>query len=219
MRHPIKDNQREINVAIRAYFYKHGISLKEVQARLGYANIQTVRNQLSTGYFGKVVARKWAKEFGFNEDFLTSGKGDLVQGSDLKLAESENKQLKDILSIQEKMLVEERRFDASPEVRSKVADAIRGYVRSSGVPRKYMAIKLGYRTLAAFKSALLRMEVCNVKSLRRWANGLGFNMNFILTGTGPLLNHNTPEEAKAEENETLRARIRSNAYKLKANRS
>lgn len=89
---------KEVNDAVNVYFKAHGIGHREVAERLGYKNVSIVNNQLSHGRFGKRVAARWAKEFGFNEDFLMTGRGKLIgrRGSYRKLV-SENESLNAII--------------------------------------------------------------------------------------------------------------------------
>lgn len=96
---------REINVTVRRYFKAHGIDHKEVARRLGYSSVSSVDNQLSYRWFGKRVAEKWAREFGFSENYLLTGKGNLVerQSGYQKLVQ-ENETLKAIVRIQKTML-------------------------------------------------------------------------------------------------------------------
>ena len=101
------DNLREINLTVGRYFKAQGISHREVAERLGYKNVSIVNNQLSYGRFGKRVAARWAKEFGFNEEFLMSGKGNLIerQSSYQKLVR-ENESLRTLVRILKRQLSE-----------------------------------------------------------------------------------------------------------------
>lgn len=71
---------REIGRIVSMYFKEQGISQLEVSLRLGLASKQVVSNQLHGKRFGPKVAAKYAKEFGFNELFLITGKGSLKGG-------------------------------------------------------------------------------------------------------------------------------------------
>lgn len=99
------EKAREINLTVRRYFKAHGISHKDVAERLGYSSVSAVDNQLSYRWFGKRVAEKWAREFGFNETYLMSGKGNLVERqSGYQKLLRENEALKAIVRIQKSML-------------------------------------------------------------------------------------------------------------------
>lgn len=97
----LTEKQRHIIRTVNNYFKVHGITHREIAVRLGYASKNVVDNQLSYGTFGKKAARKWATEFGFNELFLTDGKGQLVdKPSGYRKIVNENEQLKAIVRIQ-----------------------------------------------------------------------------------------------------------------------
>jgi transcriptional regulator with XRE-family HTH domain len=100
-----KEKAREINLAIARYFKSQGITQKEVARRLGYASVNSVSNQIAYGRFGKRVAAKWAKEFGFSENYLMTGRGSLLyrQSSYRKLVQ-ENEALNAIVRVQRDML-------------------------------------------------------------------------------------------------------------------
>ncbi len=74
-----RETMKEIGNAIRFYFRFKKISHEEAARRLGYSSYSVVANQLCVGRFGRNVARKWAGEFGFNEEFLMTGKGKLIR--------------------------------------------------------------------------------------------------------------------------------------------
>ena len=73
-----KDYTRAVSKAIRMYFRQNGITYQHAARKLGYASESAARNQASLGRFGKRVAAKWAKTFGFSERFLMTGCGKLV---------------------------------------------------------------------------------------------------------------------------------------------
>ena len=93
-----REKIKEVNDAVNVYFKAHGLSHRDVAERLGYKNTSIVNNQLSYGRFGARMAHRWAVAFGFNEDFLITGKGKLIarQGSYQKLV-SENESLNAII--------------------------------------------------------------------------------------------------------------------------
>ena len=68
-----------INDELKRYFRSHGMTYVEVAGRLGYSCRHIINNQLSKGRFGKHMAEKWAREFGFRTEFLLTGKGRLVE--------------------------------------------------------------------------------------------------------------------------------------------
>ena len=68
-----------INDELKRYFRSHGMTYVEVAGRLGYSCQHIINNQLSKGHFGKHMAEKWAREFGFRTEFLLTGKGRLVE--------------------------------------------------------------------------------------------------------------------------------------------
>ena len=96
---------REICVAVSRYFKSQGISHKEITRRLGYSNISAVDNQLSSRRFGKRIAERWAREFGFSEKYLMTGQGRLIEReSGYQKLVRENQTLKAIVRIQKDML-------------------------------------------------------------------------------------------------------------------
>lgn len=100
-----KETAKTITTAVKLYFRNQGISHKDVADRLGYSSASVVDNHLSYGRFGKRMAEKWAKEFGFNERFLLTGKGRLVERrSGYQKLVRENESLKAIIRIQKNML-------------------------------------------------------------------------------------------------------------------
>lgn len=68
----------EIGRIVSTYFKENGISQENVAERLGLSSKQVVANQLNGKRFGRRVAAKYANEFGFNEQFLMTGKGELL---------------------------------------------------------------------------------------------------------------------------------------------
>lgn len=101
MRKQPTELSRHINEVVKRYFRGQGLSYKEVADRLGYTSEQGVQNQLSTGVFGKRVAEKYAREFGFNVRFLLEGKGELIDNrSGYRKLKDENTALKAIVRSQ-----------------------------------------------------------------------------------------------------------------------
>lgn len=103
----IRNKENIVGQRISAFFTTHGISHKEAAQRLGYANFKIVDNYISLGKFGKRTAAKWAREFGFNEKFLMTGKGKVMNGaSGYQKMKQENEMLKSIVLAQRKQIKE-----------------------------------------------------------------------------------------------------------------
>ena len=100
-----KETAKAITTKVKLYFRNQGISHKEVARRLNYASEHVVDNHLSYGRFGKRMAAKWAKEFGFNETFLLTGKGRLIERrSGYQKLVRENEMLKAIIRAQKNII-------------------------------------------------------------------------------------------------------------------
>ena len=78
---------KEIGRAVSAYFKQMHIK-------------QIIANQLNGRRFGKITAKKYAEEFGFNEEFLLFGTGDLLDNQ-AKKSDREAELLQIIRSQQE----------------------------------------------------------------------------------------------------------------------
>lgn len=90
-----------VNDAVKHHFRIHGITHREAAERLGYSCANVVDNLLSSGRFGKRTAEKWAKEFGFSEKFLLTGKGRLtVRRSGYQKLVYENESQRNIINAQ-----------------------------------------------------------------------------------------------------------------------
>lgn len=70
--------EKEICGAIRGYFSVNKITMKEVADRLGVTS-GAVTNQLAGRQFSAKMAKRYAEEFGFSEDYLLFGRGSLVE--------------------------------------------------------------------------------------------------------------------------------------------
>lgn len=94
---------REIGRTVSAYFKENGISQEEAAVRLGYSSKQVVANQLYGKRFGRKVAAKYAAVFNFNETFLLTGKGELLNQSvtEHERILQENVFLKDLVKSQQ----------------------------------------------------------------------------------------------------------------------
>ena len=105
MPNELTEKEKHVLRTLSNYFKVQGITHKEIAERLGYSSKNVVDNQLSYGTFGKKIAAKWAAEFGFNEKFLMTGKGQLFerQTGYRKLA-TENQTLKTVIRMQTKVI-------------------------------------------------------------------------------------------------------------------
>ena len=97
---------REIGRMISSYFKDHGISQEDAAARLGLASKQVVANQLYGKRFGRKVAAKYAAVFGFNELFLLTGKGELLNEAtpEHERILQENAYLKELVKSQQETI-------------------------------------------------------------------------------------------------------------------
>lgn len=98
---------KEIGRKVAAYFKEKKISQEEVAARLGFASKQVVANQVSGKKFGKIVAAKYAHEFGFNEAFLLTGIGELFNSepeNELQRLRAENQELRAVVLSQQETI-------------------------------------------------------------------------------------------------------------------
>ncbi len=97
---------REIGRMISSYFKDHGISQEDAAARLGLASKQVVANQLYGKRFGRKVAAKYAAVFGFNELFLLTGKGELLNEATTEHERilQENAYLKELVKSQQETI-------------------------------------------------------------------------------------------------------------------
>lgn len=71
-------NNNTISNEIRSYFKLKGWTYADAAKILGCSK-QTVANRICGKKFGPNTARRWAEAFGFNEDFLLTGKGKLTK--------------------------------------------------------------------------------------------------------------------------------------------
>ena len=98
---------KEIGRTVAAYFKEKKITQEEVATRLGFASKQVVTNQMSGKKFGKIVAAKYAREFGFNEVFLLTGMGDLLHSepeNELQRLRAENQELRAVVLSQQETI-------------------------------------------------------------------------------------------------------------------
>lgn len=91
---------KEIGRAVSAYFKQNHITQQEAADRLGASSKQIIANQLNGRKFGKITAKKYAEQFGFNEDFLLFGTGELLDNR-AKKSDREAELLQIIRSQQE----------------------------------------------------------------------------------------------------------------------
>ena len=98
---------QKVRETLNRYFKSQGIGYKDITERLGYKNIQVVYNMLGHNHFGKRTALRWAKEFGFNTEFLLTGRGKLlVRQSGYRKIIQENEELRTIVLMQKKVIEE-----------------------------------------------------------------------------------------------------------------
>lgn len=71
------EKEKEICGAVRGYFSTHKITMKMVADRLGVSS-SAVTNQLAGKQFTSKMAKRYAEEFGFSEEYLLFGKGSLL---------------------------------------------------------------------------------------------------------------------------------------------
>lgn len=99
------ETAKMINLSINRYFKNNGISQSLAAEMLGYTSRNAVSNQLSYGRFGKNAARRWSIVFGFNEEFLKTGKGELIEHPNrYSKIIAENKRLKAIIRIKKTII-------------------------------------------------------------------------------------------------------------------
>lgn len=92
--------RRKIGQEMSRYFLSHGISHKDVAERMGIS-VQTVHNQISGAAIGKKTQDKYFLAFGFEPEYLATGKGSLVRKtSGYQKIKQENEQLKAIVKAQ-----------------------------------------------------------------------------------------------------------------------
>jgi transcriptional regulator with XRE-family HTH domain len=69
---------KEIALAVKGWMAAQGLTITDVAARLG-VTVQAVSSQLSGDRpFGPNNAKRYAAEFGFDEDYLRAGVGSLL---------------------------------------------------------------------------------------------------------------------------------------------
>ena len=115
MEENIAKTAKEIGKLVAAYFKENGLTYKVVAARLGYASPQVITNQLGGKKFGNRVAEKYAEQFGFNQRFLMTGKGELIiepseepEEESINIIIEENKNLKQRINIMEHMILSQQ---------------------------------------------------------------------------------------------------------------
>lgn len=75
---PEIDSPEDVMGQISSDFKMRSLTHADAAKMLGYKNKQTVSNILSSKkYMSKKMAKKFSDAFGYDEDYLTSGKGDL----------------------------------------------------------------------------------------------------------------------------------------------
>lgn len=216
MNKKLTDKQYEINAAVRAYFKQHDISYEEIARRMNSATSRAVEVFLASSPFSKKTARKWAAEFGFNEDFLLTGEGDLVfTYKTLEQLKEENKTYRSVLDVQNKILGEDVAEEERLEPGERIVREVQKYFKVHGMTNKYVALKMGYKTADSAASSIHKLPRTKTRGLRKWCAVFGFNLEFLQTGKGRLVIPETPEEELRLENEELSIRIRANRERLK----
>lgn len=72
------EKEKEIALAVKGWMASQGLTITDLAARLG-VTVQAVSSQLSGDRpFGPNNAKRYAAEFGFNEDYLRAGVGSLL---------------------------------------------------------------------------------------------------------------------------------------------
>ena len=77
---PDKERTRKVRIAIKWWLKKNGISYKQAAEKLGMS-YGSLRVRLYEG-FSPASTKKWINAFGFNERFLLTGEGSLVDDDD-----------------------------------------------------------------------------------------------------------------------------------------
>jgi plasmid maintenance system antidote protein VapI len=85
------DQSVKIGQYVKEYLKRNGISTNEAARRLG-VKAPFVSMHLNGRPFSKNQAERWAKEFGLDDEFLTTGKG-LASGMELVALSPEERQL------------------------------------------------------------------------------------------------------------------------------
>lgn len=118
------EKPKEICGAVRGYFSANKITMKMVADRLGVSS-GAVTNQLAGRAFTSKMAKRYAEEFGFNEDYLLFGRGSLIGTTDgdgrppsslevpAQVAEMLSRMSATILSQQETIAILVRNGDAT----------------------------------------------------------------------------------------------------------
>jgi transcriptional regulator with XRE-family HTH domain len=73
---------QEIALAVTMEFKRQGLTMTEAAKRLGVAPGGLTPYTSGKRIFGGNIAKKWAAAFGFSEEFLMFGRGELVQRED-----------------------------------------------------------------------------------------------------------------------------------------
>ena len=69
-----------VEEAIKRYLKAHGLTMQDMADRLGVSQ-QAISGAIRRG-IGVNTAKRWSEVFGFNVEFLTTGSGNLLAGSD-----------------------------------------------------------------------------------------------------------------------------------------
>lgn len=198
---------------IKLYFYRQGISRDEAAKRMNIAKA-SLNGMLCRGYFTKQTVRPWVNTFGFNESFLLTGKGQLVENRIGYQAMTEERDtLAAILEVQ-KSILPSNNIMTSAERRVHIGDEIRNYFKGHGISGKQAAKMLGYKGNDVLYMAI-QAGFHRRSKIDLWAKTFNFNPEFLRTGYGDLIIHKSGYQKVLKENEDLRTEVRRNAETIK----
>ena len=97
----ISDEKAEkVRLELRKYFIINGITHEDIAEKMGY-EVQSVRNLLANPRMGKRRALLLAEAYGFNPEFLLTGKGKLIaRASGYQNLVAENERLRSVIASQ-----------------------------------------------------------------------------------------------------------------------
>ncbi len=83
----------------------------------------------------------------------------------------------------------------SREKEREINVAVRRWFKGQGITQDEVARRLGFRNRHAVSTQLANRHFSK-NSARRWAAAFGFSERFLLTGEGPLLQHDGADDAE-----------------------
>ena len=99
-----EEGTKKVRAELKKFFLSSGLTYPEIAAKLGY-KIQSVRNTVSVGKFGKKRALAYSKAFGFNPEFLMTGKGFLFERQTVyRKIVRENENLRTLVQVQKAII-------------------------------------------------------------------------------------------------------------------